>query len=123
VIKVRFVIVVFLFILAFGFISQAQEQINSEKLLTEIAVDVKYIKQSIQEIKSTNLKLAENLKELENRVTRVEEKTFVLDEKLCAVGERDLWLLGLVGSFLIVTLGLQYKRSVTFRHNDESNSR
>ena len=88
------------------------------KILTEISVDIKYIKSNINEIKQDNRGLKDDAIILSSRVTRVEERQITIKENIYTVTERNNWVTGIIGSVLILMLGLQLKRSFSHRKNN-----
>lgn len=97
------------------FLGNAQEGQDQLKLLTEISVDIKYIKKNISEIREDNQGLKEDTIILGSRVTRVEERQINIKENIFQVTERNNWITGIIGSVLIIMLGLQLKRSYSHR--------
>lgn len=85
------------------------------KILTEMSVDIKYIKKNISEIREDNRGLKEDTVILGSRVTRVEERQINIKENIFQVTERNNWITGIIGSVLIIMLGLQLKRSYSHR--------
>lgn len=92
------------------------------KILTEISVNIKYIKSDINEIKQDNRGLGEDAIILGSRVTRVEERQVTMKENIYNVTERNNWVTGIIGSVLILMLGLQLKRNFSHRKNDGKTS-
>ena len=88
------------------------------EILTEIRIDIKYIKNNINEIKNDNKSIKEHIEILEDRVTRTEERQISIKEEICNVTERNSWFSGLIGSVLILILGLQIKRNMNHRKNN-----
>ena len=93
----------------------AQENQEQLKILTEISVDIKYIKKNISDIKEDNRELKENAVILGSRVTRVEERQINIKENIYGITERSNWVTGIIGSILVIMLGLQLKRSYSHR--------
>ena len=93
----------------------AQEGEEQLKILTEMKVDIKYIKSNINEIKEDNKIAKEQMSKLENRVTRVEERQLVIRNDLCEIAEKNNWVTGFIGSVLLLMLTLQLKRSYSHR--------
>ena len=85
------------------------------KILTEMSIDIKYIKKNISDIKENNRELKEDTVILSSRVTRVEERQINIKENIYQITERNNWITGLIGSILIVMLGLQLKRNYSHR--------
>ena len=98
--------------------ANAQEDTEQFKILTEISVDIKYIKKNISEIRENNRELKEDTVVLGSRVTRVEERQINIKENIYTVTERNNWITGIIGSVLILMLGLQLKRSFSHRKNN-----
>ena len=88
------------------------------KILTEIRIDIKYIKNNINEIKNDNKAIKEHIGILEDRLTRTEERQIGIKKEICNVTERNNWFSGLIGSILILILGLQIKRNMNHRKNN-----
>jgi len=100
-----------------------KEQVEQLKLLTEICVDIKYIKTNIDEIKRNNLTATNQIIVLENRVTRVEERQITIKENLVDISIRNNWFLGLVGSILLLMLTMQIRRNNAHKKgNGEENN-
>lgn len=98
--------------------ANTQEDTEQFKILTEISVDIKYIKKNISEIRENNRELKEDTVILGSRVTRVEERQINIKENIYTVTERNNWITGIIGSVLILMLGLQLKRSFSHRKNN-----
>ena len=96
----------------------AKTEINLNEIITEMSVDIKYIKDNISEIKEDNQKLQSEIIRLGNKVAIVEERQTNIKANLCEITERNNWFIGLVGSLLIITLGMQIKRSSSYRKNN-----
>lgn len=96
----------------------AQAETEQLKILTEISIDIKYIKDDIQEIKIDNKDVKKELADVGTRVTKVEERQTVIKENINEVSEKNNWVTGLIGSILLLMLGLQLKRSYAHRKND-----
>lgn len=106
-------------ILIFCFIKvNAETDTEQLKILTEISVDIKYIKNDISEIKGDNQEIKSDAVKLGSRVTRVEERQITIKENIYDVSERNNWITGIIGSILILMLGLQLKRSYSHRKNN-----
>lgn len=106
-------------ILIFGLIKvNAQEDHEHLKLLTEMSMDIKYIKNNIAEIKMDNRTIKDDAIGLGSRVTRVEERQITIKADIFDISERSNWITGIIGSVLILMLGLQLKRSYSHRKND-----
>ena len=104
--------------LIFGLTTNAQEDREHLKLLTEISMDIKYIKNNIAEIKKDNRTIKDDAIGLGSRVTRVEERQITIKADIFDISERSNWITGIIGSVLILMLGLQLKRSYSHRKND-----
>ena len=100
------------------FFSNAQEDRDHLKLLTEMSMDIKYIKNNIAEIKKDNQIIKSDAIGLGSRVTRVEERQITIKENIYDISERNNWITGIIGSIMILMLGLQLKRSYSHRKND-----
>ena len=100
------------------FFSNAQEDHDHLKLLTEMSMDIKYIKNNIAEIKKDNQIIKSDAIGLGSRVTRVEERQITIKENIYDISERNNWITGIIGSIMILMLGLQLKRSYAHRKND-----
>lgn len=98
--------------------SNAQDDRDHLKLLTEISMDIKYIKNNIAEIKEDNQMIKSDAIGLGSRVTRVEERQITIKENVYDISERNNWITGIIGSIMILMLGLQLKRSYSHRKND-----
>lgn len=96
----------------------AQENPEQLRILTEMSVDIKYIKKNISDIKEDNRELKEDTVILGSRVTRVEERQINIKENIFQIAERNNWITGFIGSVLIIMLGLQLKRSYSHRKNN-----
>ena len=106
-------------ILIFGLIKvNAQENLEQLKILTEMRVDIKYIKSNINEIKNNNKIAGEQVNTLKNRVTKVEERQTNIKSDLYEIAGRNNWVTGFIGSILLLMLGLQLKRSYSHRKNN-----
>ena len=106
-------------ILIFGLIKvNAQENLEQLKILTEMRVDIKYIKSNINEIKNNNKMAGEQVNTLKNRVTKVEERQTNIKKDLYEIAGRSNWVTGFIGSILLLMLGLQLKRSYSHRKNN-----
>ena len=106
-------------ILIFGLIKvNAQENLEQLKILTEMRVDIKYIKSNINEIKNNNKMAGEQVNTLKNRVTKVEERQTNIKSDLYEIAGRNNWVTGFIGSILLLMLGLQLKRSYSHRKNN-----
>lgn len=106
--------------LIFGLIRvNAQENLEQLKILTEMRVDIKYIKSNINEIKNDNKTAGEQVNTLKNRVTKVEERQTNIKNDLYEIAGRNNWVTGFIGSILLLMLGLQLKRSYSHRKNND----
>ena len=97
-----------------------QELSEQEKLLTEISVDVKYIKSSIEELKIDFKSIQSDLNLLEKRVTNVENKTTNLENVICNIESINKWFLGILATIVGGLVLYQYRRASTFRKNDRA---
>lgn len=117
--KVTIIIGIIIIILATILIRvNAQENQEQLKILTEISVDIKYIKKNISDIKEDNRELKEDAVVLGSRVTRVEERQINIKENIYGITERSNWVTGIIGSILVIMLGLQLKRSYSHRKDN-----
>lgn len=117
------VIMAFLLILVLYKVNaRAETEQNISQLLTEMSVDIRYIKNSISEIKEDNQDMRKREVTLGSRVTRVEERQITIKASLCDVTERNNWFMGLIGTLMILTLGMQIKRSSSHRKNSGNNN-
>ena len=96
----------------------AQEGTEQLKILTEMSVDIKYIKKNINEINNNNKIMREQIARLDNRITITEERQINIKKEICGVTEKNNWFSGLIGSILILILGLQLKRNYNHRKDD-----
>ena len=120
--KVIIIVGIIAIILLLLFIKiNAQEGEEQLKILTEMKIDIKYIKSNINEIKEDNKIAKEQMRKLENRVTRTEERQLVIRNDLCEIAEKNNWVTGFIGSVLLLMLGLQLKRS--YSHRKETNGK
>ncbi len=97
------------------------QEISHDKLLTEMSVDIRYIRKSIGEMRDDYKIMTSRIAELDTRVTRVEDKTSVIEKTLYNIAERNNWYLGLFGILVGGMLLFQYKRSYAFRNNNGKN--
>ena len=112
---IGFVLLVWLWVFGDGICQSLSTQ---EKILTEIAVDIRYIKESLAEIRIDNRETKLTVLELERRVGSLEHKTTSFEQMICEITERNNWFMGIIGAMLITVLGLQYKRSYMFREGN-----
>ena len=98
---------------------QCQENLNG-KILTEISVDVKYIKSSIGELKIDFKSIQSDLNLLEKRVTTVENKTTNLENVICNIEQINKWFLGILATIIGGLILYQYKRAGNFRKDDRA---
>jgi len=103
---------------------RANAQDNSEqfKILTEISMDIKYIKDDMSEIKQDSKETKGQLTNLGTRITMVEGKQSNLKENIISITERNNLFSGFAGSILLLMLGLQIKRNFTHRNNNGKNN-
>lgn len=102
--------------------SQCQDLSKQEKLLTEISIDIKYIKTNIEDMRQESKEIKQEVRDLDKRVGTIENKTNSFENTLCEITERNNFFMGIIGAMLIAVLGLQYKRTNTFRNgNGKSN--
>ena len=97
---------------------KAQENPEQLKILTEMKVDIKYIKYNIIEIKTNNNKNNEKIGILENRMIKTEERQISIKEELCEIAQKNNWVSGFMGSLMLILLGLQLKRNVNHRKGE-----
>ena len=96
----------------------AQENSEQFKILTEISMDIKYIKDDIGEIKQDSKETKGQITNLGTRITMVEGRQTNLKEDIGGITERNNWFSGLAGSILLLMLGLTIKRSYSYRNNN-----
>ena len=118
------IILGFVILLIVILITRVNAQAGTEqlKLLTEISTDIKYIKNDIQEIKTDNRNINGKLINVSTRVTKVEERQTNIRADIYDVTARNNWFLGLIGSLMLLTLGMQIKRSSSHRKNNGNNN-
>ena len=103
---------------------ETSQQAEQFKILTEMCIDIKYIKNNIMEIKGSNKDLAEEIDCLDTRVTRVEERQDTIKKDVISVTGRNNWFMGFVGSLLLIMLSMQVRGSNAHRkENGEKNNR
>jgi len=120
--KVIFIVAIAIYILT-GFIQGlAQDNLSAKnnEILTEIRVDVKYIKENIQYNRNDIKELKTGLVVLDKRVTLQEERNIYMTECINRVDKRDGWLLTIIGTFMAAMLILQIKRFKTHRREDNN---
>ena len=96
----------------------AQENPEQLKILTEMKVDIKYIKYNIIEIKTNNNNNNEKIGILENRMIKTEERQISIKEELCEIAQKNNWVSGFMGSLMLILFGLQLKRNVNHRKGE-----
>ncbi len=77
-----------------------------DKLLTELRVDIKYIKSGIEELKKTSKDLGDELLLLDKRVTEVEHQADKLEDSMHRITTLNTWFFGIFGTmvgFLFIT--------------------
>jgi len=114
---IGFVFVALLYFFGDSFCQELSEQ---EKLLTEISVDVKYIKSSIGELKIDFKSIQSDLILLERRVTNVENKATNLENVICNIEQINKWFLGILAAIIGGLILYQYKRAGNFRKDDRA---
>lgn len=97
-----------------------QEVTNNEKLLTEISVDVKYIKANMNELKDDFKNIQEELKGLERRITNVENRASNLETVICNIEQINKWFLGILAAIIGGLVLYQYKRASNYRKDDRA---
>ncbi len=95
-----------------------QELSEQEKLLTEISVDVKYIKSSIGELKIDFKSIQSDLTKLEHRVTNVEHQANNLENIICNIENINKWFLSILAAIIGGLVLFQYKRASNFKGNN-----
>ncbi len=119
------VVIVFIFLAgqALGVGAQIDESFSSRNngLLTEIRIDVKYIKENIQNNRDGIKELKTGFVLLDKRITLQEDRNIYMAQCIDRVDNRDGWLLSIIGTFMAAMLALQYKRSRAHRKEDEEN--
>jgi len=96
----------------------AQENPEQLKILTEMKVDIKYIKYNIIEIKTNNNNNNEKIGILENRMIKTEERQISIKEELFGIAQKNNWVTGFMGSLMLLLLGLQLKRNAKHRKDE-----
>jgi len=121
--KAILITIIVIFLLP-GIIAGAEEQDVSSKnneILTEIRVDVKYIKENIQSNREDIKELKRGFSLLDKRITLQEERNIYITDCIDRVDKRDGWLLGIIGTLMTAVLIMQIKRSRSHRKEDEEN--
>lgn len=101
--------------------AQSAEEIRNKeqtKLLTEMCLDIKYIKNNIIEMKDNNKSLAIQVIAMNTRVTKVEERQIVIKKDIMEVSNRSNWYSGFVASILLLLLTMQIRRNNAHRKNN-----
>ena len=93
---------------------------TQEKLLTEISIDVKYIKTNIEELKTDFKSIQSELTNLDKRVTNVENRTTNLENIICNIEQINKWFLGILATIIGGLILYQYKRAGNFRKDDRA---
>lgn len=96
---------------------QCQENLNG-KILTEISVDVKYIKANIEELKIDFKSIQSDLTALEHRVTNVEHQANNLENIICNIENINKWFLSILAAIIGGLVLFQYKRASNFKGNN-----
>lgn len=111
--------------------SHCQEMTSQEKILTEISIDVKYIKANINELKTDFKSIQADLKALDDKVqsqllvidkrmTTVEGRTDNLERVICNIEKINTYFLGILAAIIGGLVLYQYKRASNFRKDDRA---
>ena len=95
-----------------------QSMSTQERLLTEISVDVKYIKTNIEELKIDFKGIQAELTKLDKRVTNVESRTTNLENVICNLENINKWFLSILAAIIGGLVLFQYKRASNFKGNN-----
>jgi len=93
---------------------------TQEKLLTEISIDVKYIKTNIEELKTDFKSIQSELTNLDKRVTNVENRTSNLETVICNIESINKWFLGILAAIIGGLVLYQYRRASNYRKDDRA---
>ena len=93
---------------------------TQEKLLTEISIDVKYIKTNIEELKTDFKSIQSELTNLDKRVTNVENRTSNLETVICNIESINKWFLGILATIIGGLILYQYRRASNYRKDDRA---
>jgi len=91
------------------------QQSEAEKILTEIRIDVRYIKNNIEEMKNDFKEIKSDFTGLERRVTSVEYRTDNLETIICNIEDTNKWFLGILAMIIGGLVLYQYKIASQFR--------
>lgn len=114
--KATIIVLIFIFLLPLA--AGAQETNDMTKILTEMSVDIKYIKNNIVTLSEETRGMKENIGELGTRITVVEERQINIKDEVCDVNSKNNWFLSIIGSMMLLSLGVQMKRSHAHRRED-----
>lgn len=109
-------IIGFIFLVWLYFFGNGNCQVpsNQEKLLTEISIDVKYIKANIEELKTDSKSMQTDFNILERRVTNVEHKATNLENIICNIENINKWFLGILATIIGGLVLFQVRRANNF---------
>ena len=96
---------------------------KNNEILTEICIDVKYIKENIGTIKADIKELQSETSSQDKRITLQEERNIYISQSIDRVDKRDGWLLTIIGSFMAAILIMQVKGNWSSRKEDEDNGK
>lgn len=96
---------------------------KNNEILTEICIDVKYIKENIGTIKADIKELQSETSSQDKRITLQEERNIYMSQSIDRVDKRDGWLLTIIGSFMAAILIMQVKGNWSSRKEDEDNGK
>ena len=90
------------------------QEASYEQVLTEIRIDIKYIKAGIEELKAGDKLLREEVSNLDKRVTTVEHKTDRLEDVICEVSQTNRWAFGIVAVLIssVILFDFQKRKSL-----------
>jgi len=111
-------IFILIIILLSSFATYANTTEEFTKILTEISIDIKYIKNNIVNLNTETQGIKKDIGELGTRVTVVEERQINIKEDVCDVNAKNTWFMGIIGSLMVLSLGVQIKRSKNHRKED-----
>jgi hypothetical protein len=100
----------------------AQDNSEQFRILTEISMDIKYIKDDMSEIKQDSKETKGQITNLGMRITMVEGRQTGLKENIGSITERNNLFSGFAASILLLMLGLQIKRNFSHRNNNGKNT-
>lgn len=108
--KLKYVILVVVIILNLGSVlGLCQSMTDYEKLLTEISIDVKYIKTNIEKINEDFKDVQKQINSLDKRVSEVENKTINLESIICNLETINKWFLGILATLITGLILYQYR--------------